>query len=305
MFVQTDKDVLHMFGMYKTKFEIPFYVDVFGFGDEYDVVCTIAPPLLLKGVGSNNLGDKHDKRTKVDVEAGRGTGDWGIDETEVRSDNDNSDFEFELEENQSEDELSNYDSDKSVNSLSELNGSDIDLMSNPKGLDPTKFGDEFHVKEGEAFDFHVDEEKSFVVHLGKKECVSREWNLTGIPCKHASTDVSYKRLNLEEYCDLCYSKETYLAAHRGIIHPIIDHFMWTLATGDLVQPPSLRRLLVRPKKEREKKQMKQLQENSRGTRQLDASSAKDLATTKKHAKGHLWQLGEEAGIPQLLVTYSK
>ncbi|KAA8534515.1 hypothetical protein F0562_032032 [Nyssa sinensis] len=253
--------------MYKTKFEIPLYVDVFG--DEYDVVSIVASPILLEGAGSVNLSDEHDKGTKVDVESDK---DWGIDKSEVGSDNDsdNSKFEYELEDNQSEDELSNYDSDKSVDNLSESNGSNTDLMSKPKGLDPTKFEDEFHVKKGEAFDFHL--------------------------------GILFDNVNK-------FRKETYLAAHGGIIHPIIDHSMLTLATGDPIQTPPYRSHLIDLRKIGEKKLMKQLQDlaNRGGPKQLVTSFAKDLATTKEHAKGHLWQLGEEAvkeaGTPQLPVIY--
>lgn len=45
-------------------------------------------------------------------------------------------------------------------------------------------------------------------------------------------------------------KETYLRAHAGMIHPIPDQRLWEPVEGDVLEPPPLRRLPGRPRKNR-------------------------------------------------------
>ncbi|KAF8394175.1 hypothetical protein HHK36_020382 [Tetracentron sinense] len=102
-------------------------------------------------------------------------------------------------------------------------------------------GEEYEVMEGVT---------RFVVNLHAKSCVCRVWEIFGLPCKHAAACIVRKRPNLEEYRDEYYSKETYLRAHGGIIHPIFDENMWLLGNHEPIEPPPLRRLPGRPKKNR-------------------------------------------------------
>ncbi|KAF8406552.1 hypothetical protein HHK36_008640 [Tetracentron sinense] len=102
-------------------------------------------------------------------------------------------------------------------------------------------GEDYEVMEGIT---------KFVVNLHAKSCAYQAWEISGLPCKHAAACIARKRANLEEYCDEYYSKETYLRAHGGIIHPIFDENMWLPGNHEPVEPPSLRRLPGRPKKNR-------------------------------------------------------
>ncbi|KAF8389226.1 hypothetical protein HHK36_025919 [Tetracentron sinense] len=88
---------------------------------------------------------------------------------------------------------------------------------------------------------------TFVVNLHDKSCICQAWEISGLPCKHAVACIQRKRANLEEYCDEYYSKETYLRAHGGIVHPIPDESMWPPRNHDPVEPPSLLHLPGRPK----------------------------------------------------------
>ncbi|KAF8389413.1 hypothetical protein HHK36_026108 [Tetracentron sinense] len=90
----------------------------------------------------------------------------------------------------------------------------------------------------------------FVVNLHAKSCACQAWEISGLPYKHAAACLARKRANLEEYCNEYYSKETYLRAHGGIIHPIFDENMWLPGNHEPVEPPPLRRLPSRPKKNR-------------------------------------------------------
>ncbi|KAF7113214.1 hypothetical protein RHSIM_RhsimUnG0149100 [Rhododendron simsii] len=80
-----------------------------------------------------------------------------------------------------------------------------------------------------------------LVDLGSLECVCRRWEISGIPCKHAMAAIMKDRKNVEDFVHSYYSKEMYLRAHGSMIHPILDHSMWTIIPGDPLDPPPLRR----------------------------------------------------------------
>ncbi|KAF8408354.1 hypothetical protein HHK36_007503 [Tetracentron sinense] len=102
-------------------------------------------------------------------------------------------------------------------------------------------GEEYEVTEGSS---------RFVVNFDAKSCSCRAWEISGLPCKHLAACIARKRANIEDYCDGYYSKETYLKAHGGIIHPLSDESTWPVGNHNQVEPPPLRRLPGRPKKNR-------------------------------------------------------
>ncbi|KAF7140647.1 hypothetical protein RHSIM_Rhsim06G0119600 [Rhododendron simsii] len=91
-----------------------------------------------------------------------------------------------------------------------------------------------------------------LVDLGRIECVCRQWEISGIPCKHAMAAIMKDRKNVEDFVHSYYSKEMYLRAHGSMIHPILDHSMWTIVPGDPLDSPPLRRLSGRPRKARKR-----------------------------------------------------
>ncbi|KAH7856900.1 hypothetical protein Vadar_006704 [Vaccinium darrowii] len=92
----------------------------------------------------------------------------------------------------------------------------------------------------------------YLVDLGKIECVCRQWQISGIPCKHAMAAIVKDRKNVEDYVHSYFSKDMYLRAHGRMIHPILDPTMWTMVPGDPLEPPPLRRLSGRPRKNRKR-----------------------------------------------------
>lgn len=89
-------------------------------------------------------------------------------------------------------------------------------------------GDEYEVLE-DGVSHHL--------HLNAHTCTCREWQISGIPCRHAATALTHKRANLEDYCDMYFHKDYYLKAHGGIIHPVPDQTRWINVGGDTVEPP--------------------------------------------------------------------
>lgn len=100
-----------------------------------------------------------------------------------------------------------------------------------------------------------DEGVSYVVHLGgAKNCVCGSWMISGIPCKHAAAAVAYSRLDIQDFVSPYFSKDMYVRGNSGMIHPILDHTMWTTIEGDPLEPPPLRRLPGRPRKNRRREE---------------------------------------------------
>ncbi|XP_027082353.1 uncharacterized protein [Coffea arabica] len=82
------------------------------------------------------------------------------------------------------------------------------------------------------------------------------WNLSGIPCKHATAVLINKREDLESYCDFSKTKEFYIRAYNEVIHPIPDVKFWPPieVNPSKVLPPVFRRKAGRPRKARRREQ---------------------------------------------------
>ena len=102
---------------------------------------------------------------------------------------------------------------------------------------------------GEAYEV-MDEGRINIVNLGTRTCCCKVWDISGVPCKHAAAVITSKRMSIEDYCDSYYSNGRYIMAYGEIIQPIHDESMWPEAPGDAVQPPPLRRMPGRPRKNR-------------------------------------------------------
>ncbi|XP_057811798.1 uncharacterized protein LOC131026039 [Salvia miltiorrhiza] len=90
----------------------------------------------------------------------------------------------------------------------------------------------------------------FVVQLGEKHCSCRQWDISGIPCKHAIAALHFMNEEPTEYVHECYSVEKYLKAYAYGLEPINGEKMWPKGVGYPVQPPLIRAMPGRPKKKR-------------------------------------------------------
>ncbi|KAL7263968.1 hypothetical protein ACSBR1_002006 [Camellia fascicularis] len=106
--------------------------------------------------------------------------------------------------------------------------------------------------EGHEYEVKDSEGVNHIVYLGMMTCVCREWEIYGLSCKQAMATIFHSRLTLKDFVHLYYSKQNYLKANGGIIHPILDHTMLTLILGDPLQPPPLKRLPTRPRNARKR-----------------------------------------------------
>ncbi|GMP56347.1 hypothetical protein CsSME_00020874 [Camellia sinensis var. sinensis] len=85
-----------------------------------------------------------------------------------------------------------------------------------------------------------------IVNLLNRSCCCRVWDISGVICKHAVACISYRRMNIETFCDQAYQRHKFLGAYGDIIHPIHDESMWDEVPEEALKPPILKRLPGRP-----------------------------------------------------------
>ncbi|CAI9109067.1 OLC1v1008806C1 [Oldenlandia corymbosa var. corymbosa] len=101
--------------------------------------------------------------------------------------------------------------------------------------------------------FEVREEnKSFVVKLDEGYCNCKEWNHTGIPCRHACVVILNRREKSESYCDSSLSKTNYLRTYNQTMLPVKDQSFWLEFASPQCLPPLTRRRSGRPTNKRKK-----------------------------------------------------
>ncbi|RYR68012.1 hypothetical protein Ahy_A03g014490 [Arachis hypogaea] len=113
----------------------------------------------------------------------------------------------------------------------------------------------------------------FVVDLAASECSYRRWQMSGLPCPHAISCITFKGLDLESFVDDHYKKDAYLRCYQEVIHPLNGPNLWERSQYDDVMPPSYRKPSHRPVKKRK-----------RGPGDDDNRSQKSSAATSSTSK---------------------
>ncbi|KAL8525864.1 hypothetical protein ACS0TY_015193 [Phlomoides rotata] len=104
---------------------------------------------------------------------------------------------------------------------------------------------------GEMFQVsHGDDQ--FVVNLNLSTCSCRLWELTGLPCIHVCSAITYMKRDVADYVDDCYTVPVYIAAYQHALQPLNGRKMWPEAIGTPIQPPPFRPMPGRPKKKRKR-----------------------------------------------------
>jgi len=65
-----------------------------------------------------------------------------------------------------------------------------------------------------------------VVNLQDRTCSCRKFEVSGIPCKHATTFITSMKEPLEKYVDTYYSVDTFRAAYENLILAMTDKSQW-------------------------------------------------------------------------------
>ncbi|KAF7150533.1 hypothetical protein RHSIM_Rhsim02G0213500 [Rhododendron simsii] len=116
-------------------------------------------------------------------------------------------------------------------------------------------GDEYEI---------IENGHTYELNMSTKACSCREWQIAGIPCRHAVAALTHKRANIEEGCDQSFMIDAYLKTHGGMIHPVTDQRMWEPIQGHQLDPPPLRRMPGRPRKNRRREGCLEGQERIEG-----------------------------------------
>lgn len=95
-------------------------------------------------------------------------------------------------------------------------------------------------------------EDQFVVNICNKTCTCRGWDLTGIPCIHACSVMTFLNLDPTELVAECYTVVKYIEAYRHGIEPLNGPKMWPTSEGYPVVPPIVRKMPGRPPKKRKR-----------------------------------------------------
>lgn len=77
----------------------------------------------------------------------------------------------------------------------------------------------------------------FLCDLNELTCYCRMWDLTGIPCKHGVSALSYCGLELETFVHRCYYRGNYLQCYSNFIQPLNGPQMWPNTSMPPVLPP--------------------------------------------------------------------
>ncbi|XP_021775561.1 uncharacterized protein LOC110739410 [Chenopodium quinoa] len=97
----------------------------------------------------------------------------------------------------------------------------------------------------------TDHLNKFVVDLNMRTCTCKQWDLTGLPCAHVISAVTWLKHDCEEYVDAYLRKDTYLKAYDVSINPCVSERSG-LKKELLLQPPLIKIGPGRPRKCRRK-----------------------------------------------------
>ncbi|XP_074283613.1 uncharacterized protein LOC141608152 [Silene latifolia] len=89
--------------------------------------------------------------------------------------------------------------------------------------------------------------KKKAVNLALKTCSCKSWQLTGIPCPHATFCIREQRDEVLDYVDEFYTKETYLKAFQHPIAAMPGYGDWEKVDLTPPAPPPYKKLPGRPK----------------------------------------------------------
>ena len=101
-----------------------------------------------------------------------------------------------------------------------------------------------------TFEVMEDISKRCVVDLGTKHCDCGEWDVSGLPCKHAMCCIDAMRYNVNDYIHHLLKKTAFKKTYSHQLHPVPDERRWPLLLHDNLLPPLVIRAAGRPQTKR-------------------------------------------------------
>lgn len=78
--------------------------------------------------------------------------------------------------------------------------------------------------------------RKFLVKLEDKTCDCGYWEIVGLPCFDALTNIGYARHETEEYIPFCLTKNAYINTYSVLFNPIHDEHTWEHGERSLNEP---------------------------------------------------------------------
>ncbi|KAH9769615.1 SWIM-type domain-containing protein [Citrus sinensis] len=88
-----------------------------------------------------------------------------------------------------------------------------------------------------TFEVMEDISKRCVVDLGTKHCDCGEWDVSGLPCKHAMCCIDAMRYNVNDYIHHLLKKIAFKKTYSHQLYPVPDESIWPLLLHDNLLPP--------------------------------------------------------------------
>lgn len=90
----------------------------------------------------------------------------------------------------------------------------------------------------------------FTIHLDKKECSCRYWQLSGLPCPHAISCIYYRTNKLDEYIAPCYYVDDFRSTHVHCLQPVEGMSAWPEDDREALNAPGYIKMPGRPRTKR-------------------------------------------------------
>ncbi|XP_048232861.1 uncharacterized protein LOC125370617 [Ricinus communis] len=78
---------------------------------------------------------------------------------------------------------------------------------------------------GGKFQVNIGEDQ-FVVDINMHTCTSREWEITGISCIHACSNIHWMNQDNTTFVSKYYSVETYIETYKNALEPLNGRKIW-------------------------------------------------------------------------------
>ncbi|KAL3739543.1 hypothetical protein ACJRO7_020885 [Eucalyptus globulus] len=127
----------------------------------------------------------------------------------------------------------------------------------------------------------------FVVDLARKTCACREWDISGISCRHAICCIAFMKLEINDYVDDCFKKDAYENCYKFPFPVMNGEKMWPKVSGEPIKPPPYRRKRGREKKNRIKDNDERSSDGKKLTKvgiQMQCSNCLQYGHNKKTCK---------------------
>lgn len=96
--------------------------------------------------------------------------------------------------------------------------------------------------------------KTFIVNLKDYICSSRRWDLIGLSCVQALSDMKSKNFKIDDYIPEYYRKSRYTTVYKHVIYLVNGSNLWVKTPYMDLQPPKYRKMSGRQNNMRNLKQ---------------------------------------------------